>query len=161
MKHTKKALALKKSKAKAKSNKDGTKPAHKGGKKQNKPLHESHGGSVKVITDEDGNRYWYKNSTLHRDGDRPAVIKVDGTKEWYKNGQRHRDGNEPAVIKADGTKLWYRHGRRHDGPLHESNLFGFITQIVQKNYSKADKYLQREIDQRLKSQIKKNLQNHE
>ena len=56
-----------------------------------------------------GNREWYKNDVLHRDGDLPAVISARGDLEYYKNGKRHRD-NGPAVIRKDGTCSWYKHG---------------------------------------------------
>jgi hypothetical protein len=42
--------------------------------------------------------------------DEPAVIMANGDREWYQNGQLHREGNEPAVIRADGTREWYRNG---------------------------------------------------
>jgi hypothetical protein len=34
-----------------------------------------------------GDKYW-KNSEgkLHRDGDKPAMVRADGTKEWWVNG---------------------------------------------------------------------------
>ena len=41
--------------------------------------------------------------------------------------------------------------------VKESNLQEFINQIVQKNYSAANKYLQREIDSRMKAKISNNL----
>ena len=39
----------------------------------------------------------------------------------------------------------------------ESNLNSFINQITQKNYRVADKYLQSELDMRIKAKIRENL----
>jgi len=60
----------------------------------------------------DGDRYYYKNGKLHRDGDKPAVIWADGTKFYYKNGKLHRGGDKPAVIYTNGTK-YYKNGELH------------------------------------------------
>jgi len=57
--------------------------------------------------DEDGNKYWFFNSQLHRE-DGPAVEYTDGYKAWYLHDQRHRiDG--PAIEYANGDKFWYLH----------------------------------------------------
>tara|TARA_B100000497_G_scaffold126984_1_gene167391 strand:- start:20 stop:787 length:768 start_codon:yes stop_codon:yes gene_type:complete len=41
-----------------------------------------------------------------------GMVKYDSTgdKYWYKNGDLHRDG-APAIEKADGTEVWYTNGR--------------------------------------------------
>ncbi len=59
-------------------------------------------------TDEDGNKFWYLNDKLHREGG-PAAEWVDGTKAWYLKGKLHREGG-PALERADGTKEWYLNG---------------------------------------------------
>jgi hypothetical protein len=56
---------------------------------------------------------WYKNSQLHRDGDKPARIDSTGRLVWYKNGQYHRDGDRPAVICATGDLEWWKNGLCH------------------------------------------------
>jgi hypothetical protein len=68
-----------------------------------------------------GDREWYKEGKLHRDGDLPAKIYAGGQREdWYKEGKLHRDGDLPAIIEADGLQYqhWYKEGRIHrDGDL--------------------------------------------
>jgi hypothetical protein len=54
---------------------------------------------------------WSKNGTLHRDGDKPAVIGNDGTMGWYKNGALHREGDNPAIIsEINNLKVWAKNG---------------------------------------------------
>jgi hypothetical protein len=65
---------------------------------------------------------FYKNGRLHRDGDKPAIIRVDGTQHWFKDGKRHRGGDNPAVIWADGRKEWYRNGEKYTpAPAQDCN----------------------------------------
>ncbi len=43
------------------------------------------------ITDEDGNEFWYnKAGELHRENDKPAIVRANGYKVWYKNGVRQK-----------------------------------------------------------------------
>jgi hypothetical protein len=56
------------------------------------------------------NIWHYLNTTVHRDGDLPAIEAANGTKHWYILGQRHRDNDLPAVEWSDGGKLWYKNG---------------------------------------------------
>ena len=55
--------------------------------------------------DSRGNKWYYANKVLHRDGG-PAIEYVSGYKAWYKNGKRHREDG-PAVEYAEGSKFWY------------------------------------------------------
>jgi hypothetical protein len=55
----------------------------------------------------------YLNTTIHRDGDLPAIERDDGTKFWYISGKRHRDNDLPAYEGADGSKFWYILGQLH------------------------------------------------
>jgi hypothetical protein len=34
-----------------------------------------------------GNKYWFKNSKLHRENDKPAIIYNDGRLCWYIDGK--------------------------------------------------------------------------
>lgn len=66
-----------------------------------------------------GDRFWYRNGELHRDGG-PAVEYADGGLEWYQNGKFHRtDG--PARENAYGDRFWCYDGQLHrdDGPAVE------------------------------------------
>jgi hypothetical protein len=67
--------------------------------------------------DEDGNKQWYKDDTLHRE-DGPACEWVNGDKYWYLDGKEHRiDG--PAIEFAEShVYYWYNNGLKHreDGP---------------------------------------------
>ena len=64
-----------------------------------------------VRIDEDGNRSWWFNSQLHREGG-PAVEYADGTKYWYLNGKLHRiDG--PAIEYTDRNRSWWLNGQRY------------------------------------------------
>lgn len=63
------------------------------------------------------------------------------------------DDEEEVVRKRKNTaKRKFRGGKKMKS-VKESNLYHFINQITQKNYSTADKYLQREIDRRIKAKI--------
>ena len=75
-----------------------------------------------VRTTRDGQRMWYENGRLHRDGGLPAVASADGTSmAWYRNGKLQRDGGLPARVCTleDGTLVeeWYddEEGRLHRG----------------------------------------------
>ena len=72
-------------------------------------------GDLPALTNQWGDKRWYKNGELHRDGG-PAVVRGN-IEEWYQNGLLHRDGG-PAVEIKNGTKYWYQHGKLHrdDGP---------------------------------------------
>jgi hypothetical protein len=70
---------------------------------------------------DDSGFFWYRHGKLHRDGGRPAIMRMHGfreanpalvTHEWYVHGIRHRD-NGPAQITADGTSIWMCQGRIH------------------------------------------------
>jgi hypothetical protein len=37
-----------------------------------------------------GDQYWYKNGSCHRDNDLPAIIFSRGTQLWYKNGIEYK-----------------------------------------------------------------------
>jgi hypothetical protein len=63
-----------------------------------------------------GNKSWYLNGELHRDGDLPAVVRANGYKEWWINGMLHRDNDLPALIKANGDKEYWINRE-----LHRSN----------------------------------------
>jgi len=41
---------------------------------------------VEAIKYADGDRHWYKDGKLHRDGDLPAAEWADGSCYWYRNG---------------------------------------------------------------------------
>lgn len=61
-----------------------------------------------------GAQIWYKNGSIHRDGDLPAVITADGSMVFYCNdGICHRDGDLPAMEQFDVCKVWYVHGKIH------------------------------------------------
>ena len=64
------------------------------------------GNTYSTDIDNVGNKFWYKNGKLHRDGDLPAIEWANGEKCWYKNGYRHRDNDLPALELIDGTKEW-------------------------------------------------------
>lgn len=68
----------------------------------------SHRYIVKV--DYTGSVMYYKNGQRHRDGDKPAVIRVDGTVWYYKDDELHRDGDLPARIWADGSAEYWKNG---------------------------------------------------
>lgn len=82
---------------------------------------------------------WYKNGKLHRDGDKPAVIKGENTdipetciQEWWLNGRPHREGDRPAYINGNREEWWrdgfvYRDGDRPSiitGDRHEWRCSG-------------------------------------
>ena len=95
---------------------------------------------VKVYND--GNKFWYLNSKLHRE-DGPACEHPNGSKEWYLNGKRHREDG-PAVEGAHGYKVWCHNGIKYteDGwkaklnPVKElsvkeiSDLLGYEVKVV-------------------------------
>lgn len=60
----------------------------------------------------DGSTEYYKDSYLHNDNDRPAVVHGKH-KEWWFHGMRHRVSDNPAITYKDGSKEWWFHGMRH------------------------------------------------
>jgi hypothetical protein len=90
----------------------------------------------KMIIDEYGNKTWYTNGLLHREGG-PALEYADGGKEWWQDGKRHRL-NGPAVEWADGTKKWIQNGllHREDGPAVEFENGSICWYLDGKFYSK-------------------------
>jgi len=63
---------------------------------------------------------WYKDDTLHRDNDLPAVMHSDGEGLWYKEGKIHRI-NGPARVNNSGYEAWYREGHRIPAPKVKSS----------------------------------------
>jgi hypothetical protein len=63
-----------------------------------------------------GDLFWHYNGILHRDNDKPAIIRGHGVKEWWRHGKQHRDGDQPAIIYDTGDQYWYI-----DGHLHREN----------------------------------------
>lgn len=58
-----------------------------------------------------GNRAWFKNGVLHRDGDNPAFIKTfNKSFYYYKDGKIHRDGLKPAIVKGK-ERFIYKNGK--------------------------------------------------
>lgn len=77
-----------------------------------------------LVVDEYGNKRWYKNNLLHREGDLPAVeTSVDG-KQWWINGQLHRDNDLHAVEYSNGDKEWYQYGELHREKAPAKFMFG-------------------------------------
>jgi hypothetical protein len=60
--------------------------------------------------DTHGNKRWYLNGALHREGG-PAIEHSDGYKAWWINGARHREGGH-AVELLNGVKEWWINGVR-------------------------------------------------
>lgn len=68
----------------------------------------------------DGTVEWYKDGTLHRENDLPAIEYSNGSKEWWVNDKLHRIG-KPAIESPLGAKYWYFNGKLHreNGPAIE------------------------------------------
>lgn len=79
-----------------------------------------------VKVHENGDKEWYLNGKLHREGG-PAIEWASGSKEWWINNKLHREDG-PAIERANGSKFWWLNDQRHreDGPAIE--------------YSDGDKY---------------------
>jgi len=82
---------------------------------------------------DDGSLKYYKDSLLHNNNDRPAIIK-ENRKEWWFHGMRHRENDKPAIIYEDGSKEWWFYGMRHRGNnkpavvlRHESFNYTYFT----------------------------------
>ena len=62
---------------------------------------------------------WWLDAKIHREGDRPAIVRDDGGREWRRYGQLHRDHDRPAKIYPNSGCEWKRQGayhREHDRP---------------------------------------------
>ena len=57
------------------------------------------------IIRQNGDKAWYVNGKLHRDGGLPSVEWSNGTNEWYVSGELHRDGGLPAF--EDVSCKWW------------------------------------------------------
>jgi len=69
--------------------------------------------------DAEGNKYWYKNEKIHKDGG-PAIEYANGNQAWYQEGKLHRlDGT--AIVCLSGVERWYK-----DGKLHRENAPAII-----------------------------------
>jgi hypothetical protein len=66
-----------------------------------------------MVTSVHGDKEWYANGKLHREGNQPAVIRANGAQVWYVHGELHREDDQPAVIRANGDQLWYVHNKLH------------------------------------------------
>ena len=66
-----------------------------------------------VIEHDNGDREWYIEDKLHREGGLPAVEYVDGYKSWWINGKRHRENGLPAIERSNGDKEWWVNGKPH------------------------------------------------
>ena len=86
------------------------------------------------------NIQFFKNETLHRDGDKPTIIYIDGTKKYYKKGKCHRSGDKPAMIYPDGTKYYYRYGLIH----RDKNKPAIIHSNGSKEYWEYGKFIRGE-----------------
>ena len=60
------------------------------------------------------------NNRLHSVDDKPAITYNNGDREWYHEGVLHRDGNKPAVIKANMVK-YYTHGALEESAKESSS----------------------------------------
>ena len=51
------------------------------------------------------------NDTFNALKEPAPVVDEDGTKRWYNaDGQIHRENDKPAVIRTDGSKEWWIDG---------------------------------------------------
>lgn len=74
-------------------------------------LHHAHDPALVTLS---GDKYWYKDGVIHRDGGLPAIVKDGGkTQYWIEEGKYHRDGDKPAIIVKTGRQEWFLHGKRH------------------------------------------------
>jgi hypothetical protein len=64
-----------------------------------------------------GDKWWYILGKLHRDGDLPAIEWDSCNKFWYISGERHRDNDLPAIEWDNGIKAWYKNGVRYTPKL--------------------------------------------
>jgi hypothetical protein len=85
-------------------------------------------GDIKIVTESNGDVSYYKNGKLHREENKPAVIKK-GELRWYRNGKLCRDDPCPAVImrddENDGYLLeWFKKGKRLDSKYEISYING-------------------------------------
>jgi hypothetical protein len=58
-----------------------------------------------------GDKCWYKNGKLHRDGG-PAIERSNGNKAWYKGGDLHREDG-PAIEFSDREVEYWVNGVRY------------------------------------------------
>ena len=70
----------------------------------------------KVYWEEPGmsRKYYYKNNELHRDDDKPALIRYENNfstviREWYKEGLLHRDHGPARMRDYEEECIYIRH----------------------------------------------------
>jgi hypothetical protein len=71
-------------------------------------------GIVYEVHRNNNEEYWYKDKSLHREGDNPAIIYTPKSMLWYLYGKKHRAGFKPAIILGNGEKAWFRHGKEYN-----------------------------------------------
>ena len=62
-----------------------------------------------IRTNRKGDKSWFFNNVLHREGGLPAIVYADGCKDWLVDGLYHRiDG--PARTYTSGRRDFYING---------------------------------------------------
>lgn len=63
----------------------------------------------RLCTDIYGNKRWFKDGLLHRDGDEPAIICANGTRYWYKHGKLQPEPKQPLPKRGLSEPIMLRH----------------------------------------------------
>jgi len=66
--------------------------------------------SENPVVDSAGDKRWFSNGCLHKDGG-PAVEWYSGYKAWFKKGKIHREDG-PAIEYTNGDKKWFIDGEQ-------------------------------------------------
>lgn len=59
-----------------------------------------------------GDKTWFENGLVHREGGLPAVIYADGSKDWIEHGEFHNVSGPARTFAKDGGKAWFIRGEQ-------------------------------------------------
>jgi hypothetical protein len=76
-------------------------------------------GDLPAIEGACGDKFWYILGTLHRDNDLPDYETDDGDREWWILGKLHRDNDLPTVNWTNGHKKWFINGVEYTPMLNQ------------------------------------------
>ena len=59
-----------------------------------------------------GDKTWFKDGLVHREGGLPAVIYADGSKDWVEHGDFHNVAGPARTFAKDGGRAWFIRGEQ-------------------------------------------------
>lgn len=128
----------------------------------------SFNGRASLVSPSVGLKVWHKNGQKHRDGDKPAYVKITSSRNatltervWYHKSVKHRDGDKPSSVTVQVTynseherivlreEKWFK-----DDVLHRDNDKPAVRKIQRAFNLKGELFNERKIEEYYKDGIK-------